>query len=77
MASVAAMIDTAKLLTDIAEQAKGSGMRIGYHNHAIEFKPVADRIPWEVVSQQRRARRDHAVGHPTIAWTAAAIRWPC
>ena len=49
MASVAALIDTAKLLTDIAEQAKESGMRIGYHNHAIEFKPVADRIPWDVI----------------------------
>jgi sugar phosphate isomerase/epimerase len=49
LASVAAMIDTAKLLTDIAEQAKESGMRVGYHNHVEEFKPVADRIPWDVV----------------------------
>ena len=24
-------------------------MRVGYHNHVAEFKPVADRIPWEVV----------------------------
>jgi sugar phosphate isomerase/epimerase len=49
LASVAAMIDTAKLLTDLSEQLKESGMRVGYHNHTVEFKPVADRIPWEVI----------------------------
>jgi sugar phosphate isomerase/epimerase len=49
LASVAALIDTAKLLTDISEQLKEYGMRVGYHNHTVEFKPVADRIPWEVV----------------------------
>lgn len=49
MASVAALTDTAKLLTEIAEQAKDSGMRVGYHNHTVEFKPVEGQIPWEVV----------------------------
>ena len=49
LASVAALMDTAELLTDLAAQAKELGMRIGYHNHTIEFKPVADRIPWEVI----------------------------
>jgi len=48
-ASVAALLDTAKLLTELAAQAKEFGMRVGYHNHVEEFKPVADRIPWEVV----------------------------
>jgi sugar phosphate isomerase/epimerase len=49
LASVAALMDTAKLLTDLAAKAKELGMRIGYHNHVAEFKPVADRIPWEVI----------------------------
>jgi sugar phosphate isomerase/epimerase len=49
MASLAALIDTAKLLTDLAEKVKDSGMRLGYHAHAQDFKPLADRIPWEVV----------------------------
>jgi sugar phosphate isomerase/epimerase len=49
IASVTAMIDTAKLLTDLSGQLKEFGMRVGYHNHNVEFKPVADRIPWEVV----------------------------
>ena len=49
MASVAMLMDTAKTLTDLAEKAKDSEMRVGYHAHAQDFKPVADRIPWEVV----------------------------
>ncbi len=49
LASVAAMIDTAKMFTDMAAELKESGLRLGYHNHEVEFKPVADRIPWEVV----------------------------
>jgi sugar phosphate isomerase/epimerase len=49
MASVAALIDTAKLLTDLAERMKDSGMKVGYHAHGQDFKPLADRIPWEVL----------------------------
>jgi sugar phosphate isomerase/epimerase len=49
MNSVAALIDAAKLLTDLAEQVKDAGMRVGYHCHSLDFKPVADRIPWEVI----------------------------
>jgi sugar phosphate isomerase/epimerase len=47
MASLAALVDTASLLTDLAEELKPSGLRIGYHAHPADFKPVADRIPWE------------------------------
>ena len=49
MSSLAALMDTAKLLTDLAAQVKEAGMRVGYHCHAQDFKPVADRIPWDVV----------------------------
>jgi sugar phosphate isomerase/epimerase len=49
MASIAALMDTAKLLTDLAEKAKDLGMRVGSHAHAQDFKPLADRIPYEVI----------------------------
>jgi sugar phosphate isomerase/epimerase len=49
MASLAALMDTAKLLTDLAEQARAVGMRVGYHSHAQDFKLLADRVPWEVL----------------------------
>jgi len=51
MTSLAKLIDTAKLLTDLAEQLKGDGMRVGYHAHPQDFKRVADRVPWEVFSR--------------------------
>ena len=47
--SLAALIDAAKLLTDLADKVHDLGMRVGYHAHAHDFKPVADRIPWEVL----------------------------
>jgi sugar phosphate isomerase/epimerase len=49
MASIAALIDTAKLLTDLAGKAKDLGVRVGYHAHAQDFKLLADRIPYEVI----------------------------
>jgi sugar phosphate isomerase/epimerase len=49
MASIAALIDTAKLLTDLADRAKDLGMRVGYHAHFQDFTPLADRIPYEVI----------------------------
>ncbi|HON69059.1 MAG TPA: sugar phosphate isomerase/epimerase [Phycisphaerae bacterium] len=49
MASIAALRETAKLLTDIAEKVKPQGMRVGYHAHAGDFKKVEGQIPWEVL----------------------------
>jgi sugar phosphate isomerase/epimerase len=46
--SIAALTATAKLFTELAGKVKGAGMRVGYHAHAHDFKPVADQIPWEV-----------------------------
>jgi sugar phosphate isomerase/epimerase len=47
--SLAKIIDAAKLLTEVAQKVKDAKMRVGYHSHAEDFKPVADRIPWEVL----------------------------
>jgi sugar phosphate isomerase/epimerase len=47
--SLAALIDAAKLLTELADKVQDFGMRVGYHAHAHDFKPVADRVPWEVL----------------------------
>lgn len=49
MASVAALLDTAKVLSDMAERAKEMEMRVGFHAHGIDFRPVADRIPWDLI----------------------------
>lgn len=49
MASVAALIDTAKLLTEMADKVADEKMFVGYHAHGGDFKPLGDRIPWDVL----------------------------
>ena len=46
--SAQAWLDTAKLFNDIAAKLKPHGMRTGYHNHSIEFKPMDGKVPWDI-----------------------------
>ncbi len=46
-ASRQAWLDTAKLFNELAEKVKSQGMRIGYHNHDVEFKPIDGELPWD------------------------------
>lgn len=41
-------LKAAKIMNEIAEKLKPGGMRVGYHNHAIEFKPINGEIPWYI-----------------------------
>lgn len=47
--SVAALEETARLLTELAERARPLGLRVGYHAHAGDFRPVAGQAPWDVI----------------------------
>lgn len=47
-ASAQAWRDTAKLFSEIAAKLKPHGLRVGYHNHSNEFKPIDGEIPWDV-----------------------------
>jgi sugar phosphate isomerase/epimerase len=38
---------TADLFSQIAEKVKPDGMKVGYHNHNIEFHPLGGATPWE------------------------------
>jgi len=46
--SKTAWLKTAELMNKIAEELKPEGMRVGYHNHAIEFKPINGELPWYI-----------------------------
>ena len=46
--TITTSLTAAKTFTDAAAKAKESGMRVGYHAHAHDFKPVGNQIPWEV-----------------------------
>lgn len=42
-----AWLETAKLMNELAEKVKPEGMRVGYHNHTVEFQPMDGELPWD------------------------------
>ena len=40
-------LDAADIFNGLASQVKSHGMRVGYHNHNIEFKPLDGEVPWD------------------------------
>jgi sugar phosphate isomerase/epimerase len=46
--SLAAWEETAELFNGLAERAKAFDMRVGYHNHFVEFQEIEGRRPIEV-----------------------------
>jgi sugar phosphate isomerase/epimerase len=46
--SLEAWRETADLFSELAAKVKPHRLRIGYHNHNVEFKPVDGEIPWDV-----------------------------
>jgi len=39
--------ETARIFDELAEKVRAHGMRVGYHNHSIEFKPLDGEMPWD------------------------------
>jgi len=48
MRSLEAWKETGQRFAQMAETLRGHGMRLGYHNHAVEFKPVDGETPWAI-----------------------------
>ncbi len=46
--SKASWLETANLVNEIAERLRPEGMRVGYHNHVIEFQPLEGELPWDL-----------------------------
>jgi sugar phosphate isomerase/epimerase len=46
--SKAAWLEMAQLFSEIAEKVKRRGMRVGYHNHHMEFTPIDGEMPWDI-----------------------------
>jgi sugar phosphate isomerase/epimerase len=40
-------LEMAKTFDDLAGKLRPHGMRVGYHNHNIEFKPIDGELPWD------------------------------
>jgi sugar phosphate isomerase/epimerase len=48
-ANIAALKDTAKVLTEIAAKVKPDGLLVGYHAHAPDFRKIDDTTPWDAL----------------------------
>lgn len=46
--SKAAWLETAGIVNEVSERVRPHGMRVGYHNHAVEFQPMEGEVPWDV-----------------------------
>src|SRR6185436_17866440 len=55
--------EAADSFSEVAEKIKPQGMRVGYHNHSIEFKPVDGELPWDVFFN--RANKDVVIQFDT------------
>ncbi len=42
-----AWLESAQLFNELAEKLRPHGMRIGYHNHTVEFTPMDGEMPWD------------------------------
>jgi sugar phosphate isomerase/epimerase len=49
MASVQALKETAKLLSELAEKAKPQQMRVGYHAHGGDFRRFDRETGWDII----------------------------
>src|SRR5262245_16900497 len=48
-ASRAAWLDSAKLFDKLAAKLEPDGLRLGYHNHRVEFNAVEGQVPWHLI----------------------------
>ncbi len=39
--------ETATIFNDLTDKVKSHGMRVGYHNHTIEFTALDGELPWD------------------------------
>lgn len=61
---------TAAFLNERASGLKPLGVRVGYHNHNVEFAPVGGTTGWDILVEQcDRALVDFEID---VAWVAAA-----
>jgi sugar phosphate isomerase/epimerase len=49
-----AWLRTAEMFNDLVGKVAPAGMRIGYHNHDMEFVPMNGEMPWDVFAAATR-----------------------
>ena len=54
MAGRQACLETARAFNQISHQVETYGMRVGYHNHATDLRPLDGETPWDIVFANTR-----------------------
>jgi sugar phosphate isomerase/epimerase len=47
-------LKTADLFNELVDKLAPEGMRIGYHNHDMEFEPIEGELPWDIFARATR-----------------------
>jgi len=47
-------LETARTFNEISKQVEAEGMRVGYHNHADDLRPLDGETPWDIVFANSR-----------------------
>jgi sugar phosphate isomerase/epimerase len=55
LASVASIKALAARFNEIGTRARDAGLRFGYHNHNVEFKPVEGVVPYDILVSETDA----------------------
>ncbi len=61
---------TADLLNEKASALKSSGIKVGYHNHNLEFAPIGNTTGWDILVKGTDPKLVHF--EVDIGWVAAA-----
>jgi sugar phosphate isomerase/epimerase len=49
LASVASIKALAARFNEIGKRARDAGLRVGFHNHSVEFRPVEGGVPYDIL----------------------------
>jgi sugar phosphate isomerase/epimerase len=54
MADRQACLETARSFNEISHQVETYGIRVGYHNHAADLRPLDGETPWDLIFSNTR-----------------------
>jgi len=65
----------ADFLSEVAAKVKPQGMRVGYHNHGVEFTPINGEMPWDIFFNRasKEVRIQYDIGNAAVAGADARV----
>lgn len=65
----------ADLFSEAAVQAKAQNMKVGFHNHAVEFKPLNGEMPWDILFERasKEVLVQYDIGNAARAGASAPV----